>query len=350
MNIFENRLYQVLLFPCSLIYGIIIWIRNKLYDKNIFRSLKINECKLISVGNISVGGTGKTPVIKFLAGYLSDRGYKIAILSRGYRRNSKGTVIVSDGKQILAGLAEAGDEPFLLAHQLKNIPVVVEVNRYVGAKTIQDIFNPHIILLDDAYQHRRLHRDFDIVLVDASVGFGRKLLLPAGFLREPVKNLNRADLIWFTRIDQSNNFDKLASQVKRYTSSPMLTSEHRVKSIIQAKTNKQFQISHLNQKRVLLFSGIAYPPSFEKTVNGLGAKVVHHLIFSDHYQYQQKDITKIIKKAANFGADIILTTEKDFIRIINLIQNINNLFYVTIDIWIGHYYDTLKQALTSVLY
>jgi len=332
-----------------MIYAVVTWIRNKLYDKNVFRSLKIDQCKLISVGNISVGGTGKTPVIKFLADYLSEMGFKVAILSRGYRRNSKGTVIVSNGKQILAGLAEAGDEPFLLARQLKEIPIVVEGNRYKGAQAIQQNFHPDIILLDDAYQHRRLHRDLDIVLVDASVGFGRKLLLPAGFLREPVKNLNRADIIWFTRVDQMNHFDNIASQVSRYTASPMIISEHRANTIIQANTNKQYQLSCLNQKRVLLFSGIANPPSFEKTVIGLGGKVAHHLIFSDHYQYRKKDMTKIIKTAGNFNVDIILTTEKDFVRVINIIQNITNIYYLTIDIWIGNYYDVLKQALSSVL-
>ena len=109
MNIFNNRLFQVLLFPASIIYGIIIWLRNKFYDNNIFRSLKIDDCKLISVGNISVGGTGKTPVIKFLACDLKDRGFKVAILSRGYRRSSSGTVVVSDGKKVLVRLEDAGD-------------------------------------------------------------------------------------------------------------------------------------------------------------------------------------------------------------------------------------------------
>jgi tetraacyldisaccharide 4'-kinase len=350
MNIFKNRFYQILLIPLSIIYAFVIWLRNKLYDKKIFRSLKIDQCKLISVGNISVGGTGKTPVIKFLAGYLSEMGFKVAILSRGYRRSSKGTIIVSDGNHVLAGLKDAGDEPFLLAQQLKNIPIVVEGDRYNGAVTIREKFQPHIILLDDAYQHRRLQRDFDIVLVDASVGFGRGLLLPAGFLREPVKNLNRADLIWFTRIDQSNNFDMLASWVNRYTSRPMIISEHRANTIIQASTNKQYQLSYLNQKQILLFSGIANPRSFEKTVIGLGAKVVHHLLFSDHYQYQQTDINKILKKAGDLDTDVILTTEKDFVRIVNVIQNITNIYYLTIDIWIGNCSDVLKQALSSVLF
>ncbi len=350
MNIFENRFYQFLLFPLSIIYGIIIWVRNKLYDIKIFRSLKIDNCKLISVGNISIGGTGKTPVIKFLAIYLSQMGFKVAILSRGYRRSSKDTVIVSDGKQILVGLENAGDEPLLLAQQLKNIPIVVESDRNKGALIIQEKFQSDIILLDDAYQHRRLHRDFDIVLVDASVGFGRGLLLPAGFLREPIKNLKRADLIWFTRIDQSKNLENLISQVRGYSSSPMIKSKHCAIEIIHTNTGNRYQLSYLNQKKVLLFSGIANPTSFEKMVTALGGKVVFHLKFSDHYQYKQTDINRVINRARDINADLILTTEKDFVRIMNLIENITNIFYLTIEIRIGNHLDVLKHELTYVLY
>ena len=350
MNIFNNRLFQILLFPVSIIYGIIIWIRNKLYDKNIFRSLKIDNCKLISVGNISVGGTGKTPVIKFLAVYLTRLGFKVAILSRGYRRSSKGTVIVSDGKKLLAGLEDAGDEPYLLAQQVKEIPVVVEADRYKGAQTIQEKFRPDIILLDDAYQHRRLQRDFDVVLVDASVGFGRGLLVPAGFLREPINSLKRADLIWFTRIDQSNNFNKLVQKVRCYSSSPMIASEHRAIEIIQASTGNRYELSYVNQERVLLFSGIANPGSFEKTVISLGGKVVHHQVFPDHYQYLPTDIAKIIDKGENVNAKIILTTEKDFVRIENLIHDVTNIYYLTIEIQIGNYLDVLGHELTPLLY
>ncbi len=349
MNIFDNRWYQFLLFPFSIIYSIIIWVRNKLYDKKIFRSLKIENCKLISVGNISVGGTGKTPVIKFLATYLRRMGFKVAILSRGYRRKSSDTVIVADGKQILAALEDSGDESYLLAQQLNDIPIVVEVDRYKGAQIIQKKFQPEIILLDDGFQHRRLHRDFDIVLVDASVGFGRGLLMPVGFLREPVRSLNRADLIWFTRVDQSQKLVSLIEQVRRYSLSPLITSEHRAIDIVKANTKNRFHLSFLNKKRVMLFSGIANPVSFEKTVNNLGGDVINHFIFSDHYQYRQTDISRIIDKAREVDAEIILTTEKDFVRIAGLIGNITNIYYLTIEIQIYTSLEVLKSLLTRLL-
>jgi len=326
-----------------------IWFRNKLYEKKFYRSLKIENSKVISVGNISVGGTGKTPVIKFLAVYLKGMGFKVAILSRGYRRKSKGTLVVSDGKKILERLDRAGDEPYLLARQLKDIPVVVESDRYKGTLFIQKKFQPEVILLDDGYQHRRLYRNLDIVLVDASVGFGRGFLLPAGFLREPISSLKRADLIWLTRIDQSKDFANLINKVRQSSSSPIVTSEHRAIEIIQANTGNQYALSYLNRKRVFLFSGIANPASFEKTVSNLGAKVVCHLKFADHYHYRNIDIKKIIPKAENLHVDFILTTEKDYVRIIDFIPILKKIYYLTIEIRIRNYEDKLKNLLTSLL-
>lgn len=349
MNIFNNKVYQFFLYPLSLIYGMIIWFRNKLYEKKIYRSLKIENSKVISVGNISVGGTGKTPVIKFLAVYLKGMGFKVAILSRGYRRKSQGTVVVSDGKTILVGIDRAGDEPYLLARQLNKIPVVVERDRYKGALFIEQRFEPDIILLDDGYQHRRLHRDLDIVLIDASVEFGNGFLLPAGFLREPISSLKRADLIWFTRVDQSKNFDRLFKQIRNISSCPIVTSNHRAEEIIQASTGNRLALSHLNQKRVLLFSGIANPASFEKTVINLGAKVVHHVKFSDHYQCKKSDINKLILTAQNVNADMILTTEKDYVRIIDLLPKLSNIYFLTIEIRPGNCLEVLKNTLSSVL-
>ena len=144
MNILENKIIQTMLLPISIVYGFIIYIRNVCYDSGIFSIKKIDSCKIISVGNISVGGTGKTPVVKFLADYLYRNDVKVAILSRGYGRKSRGTVIVSDGKKILANITESGDEPLLLAKQLRKIPVIVEADRYKGALLITKKFTPDV--------------------------------------------------------------------------------------------------------------------------------------------------------------------------------------------------------------
>lgn len=311
--------------------------------------MKIKTCKIISVGNISVGGTGKTPVVKFLATYFHNLGFSVAVLSRGYGRRSKGSVIVSNGEQILACLADSGDEPLLLARQLNNIPLLVEVDRYKGALLIQKHFKSDIILLDDGFQHRRLHRDLDIVLIDASVGFGNGLLLPAGSLREPVSSLKRSDLVWLTRVKHTTNLDPLINEIRKYCSCPILKSNHQATEIIQAGTDNRLALSNLNQKNVFLFSGIANPTSFERTVTNLGAKIVGHLTFSDHYLYNKKDINKICYNAKIANADLILTTEKDFVRIVDRIENLPKIYYLTIEIRIDNDIEVLKEKLSPFL-
>lgn len=332
MNIFETRFYKIAFYPLSLIYQIIVWFRNKCYDNNIFRSFTIEHCYIISVGNISVGGTGKTPVIKFLAVYLRSLGFKLVVLSRGYGRKSKGTVIVSDGEQIRSTLDHSGDEPYLLARQLKNVPIVVEADRYKGARFIREKFQPDIILLDDGFQHRRLKRNMDIVLIDASLGFGAGFLFPAGFLRESISSLRRADMIWFTRVDQSTNLDQLKKQVQNFSSGPILESYHQPISLVQANTGMALEPCYLKKKLVFLFSGIANPGSFEKTITDLGALIVTHLRFPDHYRYQAGDIHKIIQTGEQVRADLIVTTEKDYVRISDLIPTVSNLYFLTVEI------------------
>lgn len=349
INIFNSTIYQLLMLPLALGYGTIIWLRNQFYDRQWFRSRRIKKCKIISVGNITVGGTGKTPVIKYLAILLKNMGFKVAILSRGYGRKTKFTTIVSDGDQILTNVVGAGDEPFLLARELKNIPIVVESDRYKGALFIQEKFKPQVILLDDGFQHRQLYRDFDIVLIDASVGFGHRFLLPAGLLRESINSLRRANLIWFTRVDQATHFSDLQKQVNHVSTSPYITSNHQAEKLIQATSGKIFSFSYINQKRVLLFSGIANPKSFEITVMNLGAIVVNHLKFSDHHQYRRSEIDHIRDEAQKARADMIITTEKDFVRIIDLIPNVLNLYYLMIEIRISENFTQLKDQLSCVM-
>jgi tetraacyldisaccharide 4'-kinase len=349
MSIFENRIYRTVFFPLSLIYRPIVWIRNKCYDKEVFRSLKINKSKVISVGNISVGGTGKTPVIKFLADYLTDAGFKVAVLSRGYKRESKGSFIVSDGKQILSDIRQAGDEPFLLASKLPNVPVVAESDRHKGALLIEDRYQPDVILLDDGFQHRRLARDLDIVTVDASAGFGRGLLLPAGFLREPIGSLKRANLIWLTRVNQSKNSDAIVAKIKKVTQAPIISSYHQPEALIHAATYDRFPLSYLNQKKVLLFSGIANHLAFEKTVLDLGAIISDHKKFPDHYHYQPHDVETIVTFAKSKKAQLILTTEKDFVRLKEYTAQDFQFYYLTIEIRICNNEEKLQNLLTSIL-
>lgn len=332
MLIFDNKILRVFFFPISIIYGLIIWFRNLLYDLKIFPIYKLDNVKIFSIGNITVGGTGKTPFCKYLAQYLQNRGLKVVILSRGYKRQSQGTITVSDGVKVLVTPQQAGDEPYLLASELTTVPVVVEADRYQGALFVQQKFNPDVILLDDAFQHRRFFRDLDIVLVDATRGFGNSLLLPAGVLREPLHHLKRADLICLTRVDQSNENKALIKKIQNITDCPMIKADHKPSQLFQFNSTKPIPLSFLKVKRVILFSGIANPVSFEGSVLNLGANVADFAKFPDHHQFTSKDIAFILAKAKQHNADIILTTQKDYVRLIQQNYAENIFYYLTIEI------------------
>jgi tetraacyldisaccharide 4'-kinase len=332
MSIFENKILQIMLLPVSFIYGLIIKVRNFCYEARIISTKKIGQCKIISIGNISVGGTGKTPVVKYLAGYLQGKGLKVAVLSRGYKRQSSGTLLVSDGKNILANFRQAGDEPYLLANTLKNVVIVVEADRFKGGLFISKLFRPDVILLDDAFQHRRIYHDVDIALIDASRGFGNGHLLPSGFLREPISSLKRAQLIWLTRVDQCTDLSSLNKIIQQVNNCPQITSSHAPACLIQIKTKKSFDPSLLNKKKVLLFSGIANNESFEKTIFKLGAEIVYHKKFSDHYPYSKRDIDEIKAQMEKLQVEMGVTTEKDYFRLTDVKVEIENFYYLTIDI------------------
>jgi tetraacyldisaccharide 4'-kinase len=348
MNIFENRFIQIILMPVSLVYGLIIRFRNFCYDNSLFSIKKIDECKIISVGNISVGGTGKTPVVKFIAEYLLKKGLKVVVLSRGFGRRSKGTVIVSNGKKILTDFENAGDEPLLLANQLKKVPVVVEADRFKGAQFIIEQFAPDVILLDDAYQHRRIFRDINIALIDASRGFGSNFLLPSGFLREPVSSLKRADLAWFTRVDLANNLEQLQKTTRQNTTCPQATSSHVPASLIRMMGDNKYDLDFLKDKKVMLFSGIANHASFQQVVKNLAAIITYHIEYPDHFSYTTNDIKNIIARFKSTNSALILTTEKDYYRLVNLDSEFNHFFYLTIDINIINGFDNLVEILASV--
>lgn len=349
MNIFDTNIYRCLCYPLSRIYGAMIWLRNKAYDKKIFGSFKIDEALVISVGNISVGGTGKTPVIKFLADYLKASGFKVAILSRGYKRKSKGTIVVSDGKRVLNNFHQSGDEPLLLAMNLSDVPIVVESDRFKGARFIVERFQPDFILLDDGFQHRRLARDIDIVTVDATTGFGREHLLPTGFLREPVSSLSRAHLIWLTRVDQGTDTIGLITRIKDITQAPIISSNHQPSELRSAITHDRLPLSLLHHKKVLLFSGIANPGAFEITANALGAEIIDHYTFPDHYHYRANDIATILDSGAKKNVELILTTEKDMIRLKEVVANDLPIYYLTIEIQICHQEEEVKNVLRSLV-
>ena len=299
---------KIILFPIAIFYRLIIQFRNFLYKKKIF---KINQlpCLVISVGNITVGGTGKTPTVIYLSNFFKNKGYKTAIISRGYKRTTKGTVLVSDGIKIFKKWQETGDEPYMMAKKLENIPIVVDTNRYRGGKLLVKMFKPDIILMDDGFQHRKLYRNLDIILINGKDDANKHNLLPYGLLREPWDCIVRADIILTTKQKPS---DDLSKKIKN-THLPVFNTEIKY-SLILPNSNSADTFLNLKNKRVFLYSGIAEPNSFKKVVLDMQCIVCGTKFFPDHFPYSKNDIREIEFLAKMKNADLIITTEKDWVK------------------------------------
>jgi tetraacyldisaccharide 4'-kinase len=347
MTLWKNPLWGVFLWPFSLIYRGLIRFRSHQYKHELKNSARLSAL-VMSVGNITVGGTGKTPLVETLAEALQGEGHRVGILSRGYGRLSDGITVVSDGRKLLVSPQEAGDEPYLLARRLSGIPVVVGRDRIeTGRKAIRD-FGCDTLILDDGFQHFRIKRDLDIVTIDATNPWGNGRLLPAGPLREPLSGLKRADAIVLTRIDQVTDLNNLKSQVRRWTDAPILESVHKPLEWVAIRDNQTQTIESFRGKRVLAFAGIGNPESFQRTLDTMGVDVMEMLRFRDHHWHSQKDIAKIINKARQLGTVAIVTTEKDGIRIpIGALEN-ELMYFLKITCEIRDGIVTLERILESV--
>ncbi|MBN1541462.1 tetraacyldisaccharide 4'-kinase [candidate division KSB1 bacterium] len=304
MRFFDRIWPAILLWPFSLLYAGVIDLRNALYDRGILRVHHL-ACRVISVGNLSVGGTGKTPTVQYLARRLQQHGKAVAVLSRGYGRESRGMVMVSDGQRMLADSRQGGDEPVMLAQTLPGIPVLVDRDRVRGGHFLEQRFHPDVILLDDGFQHRRLHRDVDIVTFCADSLWGNGFCLPAGPLRERRTHLNRADLIWLNGKTPAHfSLDRVPQKT------PRLFADYEVEALVGQKS--RWPVDILRGERVLAFCGIARPNRFRDQLRLLGVEIRVFRSFSDHYAYSLLDIEALEHQAAQFGCTWIVTTEKDW--------------------------------------
>ena len=298
-----NTWFHYLLFPFSVLYRFIILFRNFCYDKKLIKTNQL-PCDVISIGNISFGGTGKTPTVLYLCRMLQEnKKNDIAILSRGYKRNTSGTVLVSSGNGPLKNWQAVGDEPFMMAQKTKNIPIVVDSNRYRGGKYLIKNFNSKIIILDDGFQHRSLSRNLDIVLINGGTKPSDYSFLTTNLIRETWSSLKRADTIIFTKKKPNPLL------IKKIEEKKLLYINSTLKSLIP------YPIGFDRKNKALLLSGIGNPKSFEKSAKSHGCIIVGIKRFKDHYSYNKKSILKIVQLAKNLKADYILTTEKDWVKI-----------------------------------
>jgi tetraacyldisaccharide 4'-kinase len=288
--------------------------RNRLFDNGFLKQKRI-DCPVISVGNLTVGGTGKTPMVLLLAGMLKERGLRPAVLSRGYGGKSAAEVlVVSDGRQVFAGPEQAGDEPVLIARRLKDVPVLAGSKRAVTGQYALEHFDVDAILLDDGFQHRYLKRDLDIVLLDSRQPLGNGFLLPRGPLREPPSALGRAGIIAFTRAGDSDA-KPVDERLSGILPGRLVLRTHVRPTSLTAPDGEELPLSSLQGKRVFAFAGIARPDSFRQTIESLGGAIAGFRAFPDHHRYRAEDLDRIENEAGLARADILLATEKDVVKI-----------------------------------
>ena len=298
----------------SQIYDAGVRARTWAYRSGLFEKVTV-DAAVVSIGNVTVGGTGKTPLTICLARELQSRGRTPAIVSRGYLKKGRGLVIVSDTEGILAGRRRAGDEPYLMARALPGVPVVVGPNRALASLVAVGRFKPDVILMDDAFQHLKIQRDLDVVVIDSTDAFGNGMLLPRGLLREPPKHLGRADVIVLTRVDQCTSLEELKANLRDLNeAAPIVETVHRPAALTDYHSGAEVELAELNGMKVAALSGIGNPKAFERTLAELGADVIKRWRFPNHHVYRRSRLSDMVDRARDAGAKALITTEKDMVR------------------------------------
>ena len=360
-----------LLTPLSYIYAVVLKTRGWLYDCGLLKQKQL-PCTVISVGNIAAGGTGKTPVVIWIAKYLQNEGFQVGVLLRGYGREERHSIaIVSDGKQIVTPLTESGDEASMIAHKLPGVPVVVGSDRYAAGLDVIQLWEhaEGVLILDDGFQRRQLARDLDILTIDSSQPLGTGKLLPAGTLREPKTALERADVLLLTRTDlaaESTNFEQFGQ------GKPVFQTRHQPTRLYQLSTGSdKSEFSPIDRDRleqdedcgldllegqhILAVCGIGNPEAFAGTLRQLGPEAVELLAFPDHHRYSLADLNDISTRAREIGINIVVTTEKDSQKLEAFVATTEfslpesvQFFVLEIELEIRTNPETLKKQLRQV--
>jgi tetraacyldisaccharide 4'-kinase len=304
-NSCPERCLLSLLLPFSMLYGMFVWLRGKGYDSGMFSCYRA-PVPVISVGNLAVGGTGKTPVVDWLLKAFLQQGKRPAVVSRGYGGTFAGEVgLVSAGDGMLLPAAEAGDEPFLLARRNPQALVLIARKRAVGVRCAVEKQCADVVILDDGFQHRAVARDLDLVLLDANRPFGNGLPLPGGLLREFRGALERADLLLLTRADKQTT--------GTFSGKPSWTSRHQLADYAISLTGERCLLSDLQGKKLLAFAGIAKPEAFFHALSAAGLNIAVKLPLSDHVKFDAQSLAEVVSLAD--GCDALLTTEKDAVKL-----------------------------------
>ena len=345
------KFLKIILAPFILFYGFTISVRNLFFDKSVFKSEKVNA-KVISVGNINVGGSGKTPLVIYVTNLLKNSGYKVGVLSRGYGRKSIGYKLVSKGDAILTSVEECGDEIYHTALECK-VAAAVSENRVKGAKRLIEETGINTIVLDDAFQHRWIGRDIDLVIIDQNFvnnkSFFTHNLLPSGDLREGFDSLKRADAIIVNRkfLDK----EEIKSEMKKYFKGKQIfTSYYKAISFVDAMRKIEYNLDDFKGQESLVVSGIANPQSFLNVLGNVHVNTQNKLIFRDHKNYTLREVQQIRKRFYTTNSHSVVTTEKDAVKLSRFNREFDDvdIFYLKINLCMDDE-ESFKQYLINKL-
>jgi len=308
----ESSLARALLYFPAKLYEFAVRARIVAYECGLLKTYRL-RAPVISVGNLTVGGTGKTPCAAFMARALRDAGHTAAILSRGYRRSTRGRVEVSTGKEILCSPRESGDEPYLLAHSCPGVRVVVAEDRHAAGRWLEQRAPISVFLLDDAFQHLRLARDLNVLLVDAIEPLAEARMVPFGGLREPLSGLRRADAVIVTRSDQSFDRALLIKTIQSFArpDTPVFFAHHEMTRLRRLGGEQDIPLAEFVQKPVAAISGVAKPDRFNEDLQKAGMRVVLRRDFEDHHRYTADEFVGIVNDARSATVEALIVTEKD---------------------------------------
>ena len=356
------------LFFLSRLFRGIVKTRHFLYDKRIFRDRTLG-CLVVSIGNLTTGGTGKTPVTEVFARTLSEKGRKVAILSRGYRSKSKPLKqkfldlfrtkkhvspprIVSRGDgEVLLGADMAGDEPYMLACNVPKAIVLTDKDRVKSGRFAIRKYGADTLLMDDGFQQLRLKPHINILLIDSTNPFHNHYLLPRGLMREPIKNMRRAHFIFLTKCNGGKHLRHLKKFIRKHNNkAEIIECTHQPKFIKSLINQSQQDLSFLKGKKIAAISGIAFPQSFEEFLTKHGAEIVHKARFADHHTYKGTEIRDFITESMQAGAELVITTEKDAVRFPKEVDHGIDVTYLRIEIDILSGQESFTECINRICF
>ena len=357
------RIFGLFLKPFSWLFSLIVRIRLFLYKNQIFFKNKTLDCFVIVVGNLTVGGTGKTPVVERFTKELMAKGRKVAILSRGYKSKEErpekwfGLIpkkiiyppkVVSDGENLLLDSEDAGDEPYMLAKNLKGAVVLADKDRVKAGLFAIDKFKVDTLILDDGFQYLPIKGKLNLLLIDQTNPFGNRSLLPRGILREPVRHLSRASYVFLTKSDMDPDLDLLET-IRRYNRTvDIIRCVHKAKYFQEVNSEVTHGLNLLYESYVAVFCGIASPRGFEDIIQRMSGELRYKKRFLDHHRYDYEELDRMFLQAKNAGADVMVTTEKDAVRIPHNYKPIIPFYYVRMEIEIIEGFADFEDAVNDI--